>query len=64
MLLVNILAPIVAAEFLEPFGTPLFFVYLMLSILMSLQAGMMSGLTVGFLAIDKLEMKIKEIHGT
>lgn len=36
----------------------------MLSILMSLQAGMMSGLTVGFLAIDKLEMKIKEIHGT
>jgi len=35
-----------------------------LSVFLTCFAGLMSGLTVGFLSIDKLDMKIKEIHGS
>jgi metal transporter CNNM len=50
--------------YLEPVGTPLFFTYASLCVFLTLFAGLMSGLTVGYLSIDKLDMHIKHQHGT
>ena len=58
----------------EPFGTPLFWTYAGLAtckrnsnftlIVCTLFAGMMSGLTVGFMSIDKLDLELKLCSGT
>ena len=53
----------------EPFGTTMFWVYAGLALcklndfimylVCTLFAGMMSGLTVGFMSIDKLDLELK-----
>ena len=46
------------------FGSPGFFMCIGVSIVLTLFAGVMSGLTVGLLSIDTLELEMKMIHGT
>ena len=46
------------------FGSSGFFMCILISIFLTLFAGLMSGLTVGLLSIDTLELEMKMIHGT
>lgn len=46
------------------FGTKGFYICVMISIFLTCFAGIMSGLTVGLLSIDTLELEMKMIHGT
>lgn len=46
------------------FGTKGFYVCVAISIFLTAVAGIMSGLTVGLLSIDTLELEMKMIHGT
>lgn len=47
-----------------PPGTYEFYYYLIISISLTLGAGVMSGLTVGYLSIDRLELEMKMQNGT
>ena len=47
-----------------PFGSPKFWVYVGISFGLTCFAGLMSGLTVGLLSIDKLELEMKLENGT
>ncbi len=48
----------------EPFGTPRFYTCVMIAAGLTCFAGMMSGLTVGLLSIDQLDLELKENIGT
>ncbi len=48
----------------EPFGTPMFWQFVAISASLTLFAGMMSGLTVGYLSIDKIDLEVKMNIGT
>lgn len=48
----------------EPFGTSRFWLYTAISAGLTCFAGLMSGLTVGLLSIDKLELEMKLENGT
>jgi len=47
-----------------PPGSTLFYYSLIISVLLTLGAGVMSGLTVGYLSIDQLELEMKLQNGT
>lgn len=51
-------------EFHFAFGTAGFYGCVFISVLCTIWAGAMSGLTVGLLSIDTLELEMKLIHGT
>lgn len=45
-------------------GTKGFYICIIISIILTCIAGIMSGLTVGLLSIDTLELEMKMLHGT
>lgn len=47
-----------SGEALIPSSSPLFYIYALISFLLSCFAGVCSGLTVGFMSISKTEMQI------
>ncbi len=56
--------PVIFAHEIEPYGTTAFWTYIGIAVFLTCFAGLMSGLTVGYLSIDKLELEIKMEYGT
>lgn len=48
----------------EPYGSPAFWYYVAISCSLTCFAGLMSGLTVGYLSIDKIDLEVKMAIGT
>lgn len=57
-------ASIIQTHELEPAGTPTFYFYLGICLFLTAMAGVMSGLTVGYLSINKIDIDVKTALGT